>query len=269
MKYAGLQLSFLVVVLASSSACKNATPEKAQAAAKAYAAQPGEDGEAEADPAGGAEPAEPLDPDEEELALHNDNQLGAAIPIGDEQVSEISEAEREVLKRLREQAGRLDRDKLELAQKEADLRRVELELQSRLDKIGQLEDRLQRELGIGKAAQDRRDERINALSELVMTMPPQSGAEMLSQMTDYDAQSILLSISRKNGRKAAKVLSQMPADRAATLSQLYLNLDQKLAGTDDIVPETPVPSTATPDQGGANPATPDAPAADAPTGDGK
>ena len=67
-------------------------------------------------------------------------------------------------------------------------------------------------------------------------MRPQAGANMLANMADEDAQGILLAISRDSDRKAAKILSLMPADRAAQLGQLYLDVQAPPAGSEDLGP---------------------------------
>jgi flagellar motility protein MotE (MotC chaperone) len=210
--------------------------------------------------------------DEEPVAEHVPNVFEEENLDGDQAAPEVTAAELEVLTRLREQAGKLAQNKLDIAKREVELKRIESELQVRLDRINELENRLQRELGIGKAAEDRRYERVNEVAELIMTMPPQSGAEILSQMPNSDAEAIVLAISRKNGRKAAKVLAQMPPDRAAHLSAVYLEKDPNLPGTDDLVPKAPAtlndskPDAAPPAGSGASatPTTPPAAADPAP-----
>ena len=80
------------------------------------------------------------------------------------------------------------------------------------------------------------DDEVTALSELIVKMPPQAGGEIMSQMSDPDAHAILLAIARKDPRKAAGILAQMPATRAAQLSQQYLNTESRVAGSDDLIP---------------------------------
>ena len=166
----------------------------------------------------------------------DDALLQAEAP--DARPDEVVQAEKQVKTTLQERARAMEERELELAKKDQDLRRIEATLSSQLEKIAALEDRLQRELGIGKASEDRRSERIASLAELIMTMPPQPGAEIMSNMSDIDAQDILLAIARKNGRKAAKVLAQMPAERAAGLGQLYLSSDATIPGSEGLIPKS-------------------------------
>jgi len=140
---------------------------------------------------------------------------------------EVVDAERLVLQRLEDRRDDLDARELSLAKRTKSLDELDAEIETRLGNITKLEQRLQTQLGIGKVAHERRDERISALSELVATMTPQAGADLVSQLGDRDAQWILMSIARKNQRKAAKLMAAMPPDRAAQLGQLYLDSDPK------------------------------------------
>lgn len=151
----------------------------------------------------------------------------------------LLDAKAQLEESVRMRLRNLEERELEMMQKDKDLARIKQELSNHIGKIATLEDRLQRELGIGKANKDRRAERISALAELIMTMPQQSGAEILANMSDADARDILLAISRKNGRKAAKVLAQMPARRAAQLSQLYLHSNHQIPGSEGLIPKGP------------------------------
>lgn len=109
------------------------------------------------------------------------------------------------------------------------------DLMAKLDEIAALEDRLQRELGIGKARREYRGQRIKSLAALIMTMPPQSGARILSNMSQRDAQEIVLGMAQKSERKAAKLLAQMPPNKAAELGQRYLSADTHIKGSEGLI----------------------------------
>lgn len=140
----------------------------------------------------------------------------------------ITEDYRSRLMDLQEQHVALNRKSQELTTASKDL-------MAKLDEISALEDRLQRELGIGKARQEYRGQRIKSLAALIMTMPPQSGARILSNMSERDAQEIVLGMAQKSERKAAKLLAQMPPNKAAELGQRYLSADKHIKGSDGLV----------------------------------
>ena len=73
---------------------------------------------------------------------------------------------------------------------------------------------------------------------------------MVASLSDEDAQWILLTIARKSQRKAAKLMALMPTERAAQLSQLYLDLDPKAVPKGDVL--SPIDGAAAPD-GAASP----------------
>ena len=103
---------------------------------------------------------------------------------------------------------------------------------------------------VGEVARQRRNERITALADLVASMTPQAGSDMVASLSDEDAQWILLTIARKSQRKAAKLMALMPTERAAQLSQLYLDLDPKAVPKGDVL--SPIDGAAAPD-GAASP----------------
>lgn len=130
---------------------------------------------------------------------------------------------------------RLQEQNVVLNRRSQELKAASKELMAKLDEISALEDRLQRELGIGKAKQEYRGQRIKSLAALIMTMPPQSGARILSNMSERDAQEIVLGMAQKNERKAAKLLAQMPPNKAAELGQRYLSENKHIKGSDGLI----------------------------------
>lgn len=135
----------------------------------------------------------------------------------------------------------LQEQNIELKRRSQELSAASKDLMGKLDEISALEDRLQRELGIGKARQEYRGQRIKSLAALIMTMPPQSGARILSNMSERDAQEIVVSMAQKSERKAAKLLAQMPANKAAELGKRYISADDHIKGSDGLIhnPTTP------------------------------
>lgn len=165
--------------------------------------------------------------------------------------SEVRDAEAMVLEDLRGRREAWHKRQLEVAERDAALDALEGELSTRMNTISDLERRLSTQLGIGKQAQERRDERVGSLADLIATMPPQAGAEIVAQMSDKDAQWLLLAIARKSDRKAAKLMALMPPDRAAALGQLYIDTDpdsvvQKGELGQDPSANLPAPPAATP-----------------------
>ncbi|MEE9384481.1 MAG: hypothetical protein V3V08_13840 [Nannocystaceae bacterium] len=179
---------------------------------------------------------------------------GSEYPGGARPPDEVRDAEHGVLTELRAQHKILEKQQLHLAKRDSDLRQLQNELESRMTNISDLERRLQAHLGIGKLARERRDERVSALADLIATMPPQAGAEIVAQMSDKDAQWLLLSVARKSDRKAAKLMALMPAERAAQLGQIYLDTDPESAVQDEDLlhgisknlPGPPTPTTVSP-----------------------
>lgn len=167
--------------------------------------------------------------DDEDLEFEVDDPGGTPV--------EVVDSERLLMTKLEDRRDDLDERELALARRSKELDDLDAEIDTRLGNISRLEKRLQEQLGIGKVAHQRRDERIAALSELVATMTPQAGADLVAQLGDADAQWILMSIARKNQRKAAKLMAAMPSDRAAQLGQLYLDSDPKsVPGGDSLGP---------------------------------
>jgi flagellar motility protein MotE (MotC chaperone) len=163
---------------------------------------------------------------------------------------EVKNAERDIMERITQRSRSLDERELSLATRSRSAETLEGELESRLARINALEKRLQDQVGVGEVARQRRDARIESLAELVASMSPQAGSDMVASLSDEDAQWILLAVARKSQRKAAKLMALMPTERAAQLSQLYLDLDPRA------VPEreklSPLEEAAAPD-GAASP----------------
>ncbi len=147
---------------------------------------------------------------------------------------------------LRTQRAELDNRLLATRTEAAELARAQRELDARLASIGDLERRLDQRLGIGKVARERRQERLTALAALISTMPPQAGAEVVANMSDEDAQHLLLAVSRKSDRRAAKLMALMPPERAAALGQLYLDSDPESVTVDPDAPTPAIPPPAAP-----------------------
>ena len=166
---------------------------------------------------------------EESIVLAND--------ISEEATSKPDDksAELQVLAELRTKQKEIEEKWLALAKRDSEIKKIDGELDTRLSNITQLEERLERLLGIGRAAQNRRSERVSALAELISSMPPQSGAEIMAKMSDIDAQAILLAIAQKSERKAAKILAMMPSERAAQLGQKYISVEKKLPGSEGLI----------------------------------
>lgn len=163
---------------------------------------------------------------------------------------EVTNAERDVMERIAHRSRTLDERELSLAARSQSANTLETELQSRLDRISELEKRLQDQVGVGEVARQRRDARITALADLVASMTPQAGSDMVASLSDEDAQWILLAIARKSQRKAAKLMALMPTERAAQLGQLYLDLDPKAVPKGEVL--SPLGDAAAPD-GAAKP----------------
>lgn len=163
---------------------------------------------------------------------------------------EVLGAERDIMGRIAQRSRALDEREMSLATRSKAARSLEDELTARLDRIAALEKRLQDQVGVGEVARQRRNERITALADLVASMTPQAGSDMVASLSDEDAQWILLTIARKSQRKAAKLMALMPTERAAQLSQLYLDLDPKAVPKGDVL--SPIDGAAAPD-GAASP----------------
>lgn len=147
----------------------------------------------------------------------------------------VKRAQEQLTHDYRERLASLQEQNLELRRRDRALSSATKDLMSKLDQISALEDRLQRELGIGKARREYRGQRIKSLAALIMTMPPQSGARILSNMSEADAQDIVLGMAQKSERKAAKILAQMPPNKAADLGKRYLAADKHIKGSDGLI----------------------------------
>ncbi len=158
----------------------------------------------------------------------------------------------------RQRARRAQREEILSAKTAAE--QAQAELHKRLASIEALESEIDRRLGVGKVARERRLQRLSSLAALVAGMPPQAGAEIVAQMPDEDAQDLLLAVAQKNDRRAAKLLSLMPPHRAAALGKRYLDTDPealplpdgraagqaKVAGASTGAPSNPTAAPATP-----------------------
>ncbi|HET6585464.1 MAG TPA: hypothetical protein VFG69_18525 [Nannocystaceae bacterium] len=227
----------LALALALASACGRAADARLEDAGSDELETDGEehDSEASADELDGeAAPAEP-EVDAPTAEAEIDAAIAAARAHGEE-------------------------DRLALARERHELDALTKELDDRLAGIAALEQRLDALVGVGKVAEERRRERIEVLANLLATMPPQAAATMLAQMSEVEAQELVLAVSQTDKRKAAKMIATMPAPRAAAIGQGYLRRDPKaLAGDTATTSSEPAPV-----QSPAPPAEP-APAAAEPT----
>lgn len=147
----------------------------------------------------------------------------------------VKDASTRITEDYRSRLSDLQEKNVALNRRSQELSSASKDLMAKLEEISALEDRLQRELGIGKARQEYRGQRIKSLAALIMTMPPQSGARILSNMSERDAQEIVLGMAQKSERKAAKLLAQMPPNKAAELGQRYLTADKHIKGSDGLI----------------------------------
>lgn len=122
----------------------------------------------------------------------------------------------------------LEEESLRLAQQRAEFEATQAEFAKRLEEVRGLEKRLDERLGVGEKARQRREQRIAALAKLLLAMQPQNAADMVANMPDEDAQELLLIMAQENERKASKLLSAMPGERAAVLGRLYIERDPKM-----------------------------------------
>lgn len=153
----------------------------------------------------------------------------------DDRPEVVKDASTRITTDYRTRLAALQEQNVALKRRSQELSSASKDLMAKLDEIAALEDRLQRELGIGKARQEYRGQRIKSLAALIMTMPPQSGARILSNMSERDAQEIVLGMAQKSERKAAKLLAQMPPNKAAELGQRYLAADKHIKGSDGLI----------------------------------
>ena len=128
-----------------------------------------------------------------------------------------------------------------LAKERAAIDRARKELDGRLAKIAELMAELDKKLGEGEEARRRRRARIQALAGLLAGMTPQGGASIVANMSDQDAQDVLLALATENQRKAAKLLAAMPPARAAAIGERYLSHDPE-AAAQRLRPTPPAPS---------------------------
>jgi len=142
-------------------------------------------------------------------------------------VAEVERARQVITERYAKSQERLETERLALAKERSELELARRDFQTQLDTIATLEQRLETRLGQGEIARERRAARLRELSSLLLNMAPQNAADMVAQMPNEDAQELILMMAETNERKASKLLSAMPGDRAATLGQLYLDRDPK------------------------------------------
>jgi flagellar motility protein MotE (MotC chaperone) len=196
------------------------------------------------------EPAHDSDADDDEL----DDEAPLAQPELD---SPTAEAEIDAAIAAARAHG--EEDRLALARERHELDALTKELDERLAGIDALEQRLDALVGVGKVAEDRRRERVEVLATLLATMPPQAAATMLAQMSEVEAQELVLSVSQTDKRKAAKLIATMPAPRAAAIGQGYLRRDPKaLVGEAATTPTTTSAATRPAEPAAAEASTPTA-----------
>lgn len=128
-----------------------------------------------------------------------------------------------------------------LAKERAAIERARKELDERLAKIADLMAELDKKLGEGEEARRRRRARIQALAGLLAGMTPQGGASIVANMSEQDAQDVLLALATENQRKAAKLMAAMPPARAAAIGERYLSHDPE-AAAQRLRPTPPAPS---------------------------
>lgn len=162
----------------------------------------------------------------------------------------------------------LDAERLEVDTRKADLDSATAELDKRLATIADIERRLDERIGAGETARQRKAQRIGVLAKLILSMPPQSAAAMVEKMSDEDAQALVLQMSQENERKASKLLSAMPGERAAQLGQLYLDKDPKTLDAEPTAKEE-APALPPPEAAKAVEAPAKAEEADAPAEEGE
>ena len=167
------------------------------------------------------EVVEPIDTDGTSL----DDDAPAAEPEID-----APTAEAEIDAAIAAARAHAEEDQLALTREKNELDALARELDARLAGIDTLEKRLDELVGVGKIANERRRERIDVLANLLATMPPQAAATMLAQMSDVEAQELVLAVAQSDKRKAAKLIATMPAGRAAAIGQDYLRRDPKALG---------------------------------------
>ena len=138
---------------------------------------------------------------------------------------QVREAKTAVTASVAAVRAKMDAEHLAVQASKAQVDAARAELDSELAKIDSLEMRLDERLGIGEIAQQRRKQRIAGLAKMVIAMSPQAAADMLARMPVEDAQDIVLAMAQENQRKASKLLSAMPGDRAAALGKRYLDHD--------------------------------------------
>lgn len=160
-------------------------------------------------------------------------------------------------------ASRGEQERLTIAQQRAELDAEVAELDGRMKAIDGLEHRIDELLGSGEVARTRRRERVEQLATLVATMSPAAAATMLAQMSDAQAQDLLMAVAQNDKRKAAKLIATMPPARAAAIGQRYLVRDPQALDAEGVPPDMPErrPSAASPTEPAVPTAPPTAPAA--------
>jgi flagellar motility protein MotE (MotC chaperone) len=179
----------------------------------------------------------------------SDEAFGADAPPAQPEL-DAPTAEAEIDAAIAAARAHAQEEELALAREKNEIDALARELDARLAGIDKLEQRLDELVGAGKIAQERRRERIDVLATLLATMPPQAAATMLAQMSEVEAQELVLAVAQSDKRKAAKLIATMPAGRAAAIGQDYLRRDPKALGSEAVPAATspnsaPIPSTPT------------------------
>lgn len=202
--------------------------------------------------------------DEEQVA--GDSEGGDEPPAEPEVDAPTAEAEIDAA--IAAARAHAEEDQLALAKERAELDALAKELDARLGGIESLEQRLDALVGVGKVAEERRRERLDVLANLLATMPPAAAATMLAQMSEVEAQDLVLAVAQTDKRKAAKLIATMPAPRAAAIGQGYLRRDPKALAPATETPTPPAPTPApAPAPSEPTPDPPASPAAPASTAD--
>lgn len=112
----------------------------------------------------------------------------------------------------------------QLDKREADLKALEAEVDAKLKHLNELEAKVQTMLNEAGKVQD---EKMLHLIDVYSNMKPKQAAQVLATMDEGIAVKILAGMS---GRKAGEVLSSVPSDRAAKLSEALTRLQASKAG---------------------------------------
>ncbi len=197
---------------------------------------------------------------------------GSAAPdSGARTPAELAAAAEEIDAAIAAARSRHEEDRLVVERERHEFEALKAELETRLRTVDDLEGRIDRMLGAGKIAADRKRERTDVLANLIATMPPAAAATMLAQMSDTEAQSLLFSVALADKRKAAKLIAGLPPARAAAIGTRYLERDPAALepARNDLPPAAPVapPPLPTPPAPTPTSPTPSAPAAETPASD--